>query len=172
MAATLATLHRSLASLSDTDLPPVAALVANPNDRLRDGQIIHGDFAAANLILTPSGLRVIDFDECGWGSIEFELGNSLYLELFDAWRAGSLDRYHRFRSSFVDAYREAAAAEVDEDLVDEAIRVRASALARWLSTPADAPVGIRTASAAWRKRLHSFIDDVPSLTRPSNRRRQ
>jgi len=162
MAETLAALHDSLATLTEVTLPPVAALKGTSNDALAQGRLIHGDYAAANLIATASGLKVIDFDECGQGSIEFEIGNTLYMVLFDAWHAGDHDRYDRFRSWFVDSYLRAASSDVDEALLDEAIRVRARALKRWLATPAEAPIGIRTASPAWRHQLHAFVDEVLS----------
>lgn len=124
--------------------------------------MVHGDYAAMNLIATTSGLRVIDFDECGQGSIEFEIGNTLYMVLFDAWHAGEHDRYDRFRSWFVNTYRRAASFDVDEALLDEAIRVRARALKRWLAAPTEAPIGIRTASPAWRRQLQLFVDEILS----------
>lgn len=162
MAATLATLHDSLANLTEVSLPPVAALQDTADDRLDQGQLIHGDYAAANLIVTPSGLKVIDFDECGNGSVEFEIGNTLYMVLFDAWHSGRHDRYERFRSWFVDAYRGAASAPVEDALLDEAIRVRARALERWLARPAEAPIGIRTSSPEWREQLQPFVAEVLS----------
>jgi Ser/Thr protein kinase RdoA (MazF antagonist) len=162
MAETLAVLHDSLARLTNINLPPVAALDEVPRAALSSGQLIHGDYAPANLIATSSGLAIIDFDGCGQGSVEFELGNTLYMVLFDAWRSGRRDHYDRFRSWFLDAYREAASLEVEDALVDEAIRVRASALRRWLATPTEAPIGIRTASPAWRRQLHPFVAEVLS----------
>jgi Ser/Thr protein kinase RdoA (MazF antagonist) len=162
MAETLAALHDSLATLTEITLPPVAALKGMPDGTLGEGQLIHGDYAAANLITTTSGLKVIDFDECGQGSIEFEIGNALYMALFDAWRTGEHDGYHRFRLWFVDTYRRAASFDVDEALLDEAIQVRARALKNWLAAPGEAPIGIRTASPAWRRQLQTFVDEVLS----------
>ncbi|MCP3990400.1 MAG: phosphotransferase [Actinomycetia bacterium] len=161
MAETLAMLHDSLATLTEAKLPLVAALRGEPDDGLRHGQVIHGDYAAANLIVTRSGLKVIDFDDCGHGSVEFEIGNSLYMVLFDAWYSGTPYRYERFRSWFVDAYRNTASFHIEEALLDEAIGVRARALARWLAKPTEAPEGIRTSSPEWRQRLRSFVDDMP-----------
>lgn len=162
MAETLAALHDSLATLTEVTLPPVAALKQSLDGRLGQGQLIHGDYAPANLIATASGLRVIDFDECGEGSIEFDVGNTLYMVLFDAWHAGERDRYDRFRSWFVSAYRSAASFDLADALLDESIRVRARALQRWLAAPTEAPIGIRTASPAWRHQLQPFIDEVLS----------
>ncbi len=162
MAETLAVLHGSLATLTNVSLPPVAALDATTQGALGEGQLIHGDYAAANLIATTSGLKVVDFDECGQGSIEFEIGNTLYMVLFDAWHSGELDRYDRFRSWFLDAYQRAASADVEDALLNEAIKVRARALRQWLATPTEAPIGIRTASPEWRRQLQPFVAEVLS----------
>ncbi len=160
MGATLARLHRSLAAQPDPDLPPVAALRVSPTESSGRNQLIHGDFGGANLITTPTGLRVIDFDDCGLGTREFDIGNSLYLDLFDAWHGGRLDRQHRFRSWFVEAYQTAAPEPIDLEAVDAGVATRVAALARWLVDPSDAPLGIRTASVEWRQRLRVFVDTV------------
>lgn len=164
MATTLAGLHRSLRHLDGVDLPPVAALRAIDSPAAAQGydQLIHGDYDPANLISTAEGLRVIDFDDAGWGTVEFELGNSLYMNRFDAWRADRPERVSRFRARFLEAYRDAASTPIDETLVDEAIATRTAALARWLGRPEQAPIGIRTASPAWRRRLRSFLDQHPA----------
>lgn len=159
MAATLASLHDSLSTL-DAELPPVVALRDAGIGEPVQGQIIHGDYGASNLIAGPAGLRVIDLDDCGWGSIEFEIGNSLYLALFDSWNSGDLDRYDRFRLWFVDRYRGIASTPIDEGRVDRAIQTRVGALRRWLVNPAEAPIGIQTSSEEWQRRLHSFVSDV------------
>lgn len=158
MAATLASLHRSMAALAHVDLPPVMALRGQTGHRMVHEQIIHGDYASANLINTPTGLRIIDFADCGFGSVEFDVGNSLYMARFDAWHGGSPGRYDRFRSWFVDAYHIAASTDFDAAVVDEAIQVRVNALGRWLADPDQAPTGIRTASPAWRAKLRSFVE--------------
>lgn len=158
MAAVLASLHRSLASFVGAELPPVAALRGTDPGSLLGAQLVHDDFATANLIATDAGVRVIDFDDCGFGSVEFEIGNSLYMVLFDGWLAGDPNRYVRFRQDFVEAYRKAASTGLDEALLDEAIRLRFDALRRWVDSPIDAPIGIRSASLEWHEVLRSFLD--------------
>lgn len=141
-----------------TALPPVPALRTDaPESQLSD-RLIHGDFGATNLIVTGDGLRIIDFDDCGRGTVEFELGNTLYMGWFDAWNADDHDRYQRFRGPFLDAYRQTAAEPVDDALIAEASTVRLDALDHWLTNPADAPTGIRNASSAWRARLRTFVE--------------
>ncbi len=165
MARVLASLHTSLATVDGRPLPPVAALAEQPARWLDGRQIIHGDFAPSNIIVTRSGLRVIDFSDCGRGSLTFEIGNTLYMSRFDAWNDGQPDRYHRFRSWFVGAYAAAASdlitgAGLDDETLDEAMAVRGRALGRWLADPARAPTGIRNSSAAWRDHLQTFVDDL------------
>ncbi len=169
MATALATLHQSLATVTmtvtDPALPPVAALEDQANGDQSPDRIIHGDYGAPNLIVTPDGLRIIDFDDCGRGSVEFEIGNSLYLELFDAWNSADIERYHRFRRRFVNRYRTVAPPQpaIDNALIDDAITIRANALDRWLTNPHRAPAGIRAASPAWRQRLHAFLGEVADV---------
>lgn len=40
----------------------------------QDQQFIHGDFHLGNLVMTESGIKVLDFDECGFGSKFYDLG--------------------------------------------------------------------------------------------------
>lgn len=160
----LAELHSALANLAPTDatsmLPPVPALrVARP-EGLRADRLIHGDFADTNLISTAEGLRIIDFDDCGRGSVDFELGNTLYMMWFDAWNSDDHDRYRRGRQPFLDAYRQTAIEPFDDTLVAEAATARLTALDHWLDDPAEAPTGIRTAPPEWRGRLRTFIDQT------------
>lgn len=160
MARTLATLHDSLATLTTVELPRVGALEGTTDDAVGTTQLIHGDYGPANLIMAAGRLKVIDFDECGLGSVESEIGNSLYMVQFDAWHSGEPDRYHRFRRWFVEAYRTAAEVDIAEERLDDAIRIRATALQRWLADPEAAPVGIRTSTPEWRRHLQDFVDGL------------
>jgi hypothetical protein len=112
MATTMAGLHRSLQQLDPIDLPTVAALAAAepPTNAAEFGQrqLLHGDFSPANLLFSDRQVRVFDFDDCGYGPIEFEVGNTLYMVLFDAAMSSEMERYERFRAWFVDEYRSAS----------------------------------------------------------------
>lgn len=162
MGRTLAGLHRSMAEIPTWGLPAVAALQVSaaaapvlPSDRT---QLIHGDFAAANLCLDAGRLRVFDFDDCGSGPVEFDVGNALYMVLFDATIDEAPARYHRFRPWFVDAYRAEAEEPIDDDVLDTVIELRRSALRHWVDHLSEAPIGIRTSSPQWRRTLRSFTD--------------
>ncbi len=161
MAATLAGLHDSMSACEPRGLPLVPGLITAAHDNpLAQGHVIHGDYATANLIKTTDGLRVIDFDDCGQGSVEFELGNTLYMERFDAWNSGRPERYEQFRTWFVDAYRSASGSAGDDELIDAAIGVRTAALQRWLDHPADAPPGVRYSPPEWKHHLRTFLESV------------
>jgi Ser/Thr protein kinase RdoA (MazF antagonist) len=161
MATTMAGLHRSLRQLDPVDLPDVAALTATnlPSDGNGFGrrQLLHGDFSPANLLVADRQLRVFDFDDCGYGPIEFDVGNTLYMVLFDAAMSSEIERYERFRAWFVDEYRAASSHGVPDELLDASIALRVQALGRWLDRPESAPIGIRTATPAWRDSLRAFV---------------
>jgi tRNA A-37 threonylcarbamoyl transferase component Bud32 len=161
MAVTMASLHRSLGQLDSLDLPVVAALAA-VEGRSKVGdvgrrQLLHGDFSHANLLFSGRQARVFDFDDCGYGPIEFDVGNTLYMVLFDAAMSSEMKRYERFRAWFVDEYRAASGHDVPDELVEQSIGLRVRALGRWLDRPESAPIGIRTATPAWRDSLRAFV---------------
>jgi Ser/Thr protein kinase RdoA (MazF antagonist) len=161
MATTMASLHRSLDQLEPVDLPAVAALAeAEPRtdvSRFGRRQLLHGDFSHANLLFSDRQSRVFDFDDCGYGPIEFEVGNTLYMMLFDAAMSSDMARYERFRAWFVDEYRSASGHGVPDELVDKSIEIRVRVLGRWIDHPETAPIGIRTATPAWRDSLQAFV---------------
>lgn len=157
MAATLAGLHRSLDRLEPFDLPTVAALDGADVSGFGPPQLLHGDYSHTNVILSDRSARVIDFDDCGYGPVEFEVGNTLYMALFDAAMSSETSRYRRFRECFVDAYRSASGRVVPDALLDRAISLRVEALGRWVEHPETAPIGIRNATVAWRDGLRAFV---------------
>ena len=63
--------------------------------------LVHGDLIPDNVLVSPAGVRVIDFDDCGTGSWLFELATSVFPLLisggFAAGVAGFLDGYARVR---------------------------------------------------------------------------
>jgi Ser/Thr protein kinase RdoA (MazF antagonist) len=162
MGRTLARLHRSMSRLPTFELPAVAgfefAQVAMPESPPVQIQLIHGDFAAANLRLQAGRVRVFDFDDCGSGSLEFEVANTLYMVLFDSTINGNPATYERFRRQFVDSYRTESGKPVDDGILDSMIDLRRDALRYWLTNLDDAPIGIKTSSPEWRMTLRSFVE--------------
>jgi len=155
---TLAQLHGAMALMPAQALPPVAALSAVVSDADRsDWQLLHGDFNEQNMIDMPDGLIVFDFDDSGYGPIAFDVANTLYMVLFDADVHGRPKRYDAFRTAFLDGYAVGSGEQLDDDVIDEWIAVRVSALGRWLDDLTTAPIGIRTASTEWHEVLRTFV---------------
>ncbi|NOX29147.1 MAG: phosphotransferase [Actinobacteria bacterium] len=168
MGQTLARLHEVMAELPVVEIPPVAALESDlpsseqpsseqPSSEQPSWQLLHGDFSYKNLIASPTGLRIFDFDDCGYGPTEYDLANSLYMVLFDSEVNDSPSRYETFRPSFLGGYSHSAAKAVDAEPVDEMIRLRIAALGRWLEDLPNAPIGIQTSSPEWLETLESFV---------------
>jgi Ser/Thr protein kinase RdoA (MazF antagonist) len=158
MGRTLALLHQALASLPACEIPPVAALASVQPDAVGSPwQLLHGDFSDQNLIATPALLRVFDFDDCGYGPIEYDLANSLYMVFFETEVNAVQVQYEQFRTAFLAGYVEGARHNVDETIVSEMITLRINALGRWLEDLESAPIGIRTLSAEWQEKLRLFV---------------
>jgi len=173
----LAGLHASMATLPLHDLPTLAAFppraalgrvaddlgvsrTALPETTLDDGerrQLLHGDFSSKNVRVAGASWRVFDFDDCGYGSVELDLANSLYFVLFDAVTGRNLDRYLRFREAFLGGYRDRSGVGAADQVLDTLITLRVLTLASWLADPANAAPGVRTASAEWRTTLETFV---------------
>lgn len=154
---TLGELHAALGAIEALNLPPVAALVDDHGDRSQ-WQLVHGDFSDQNVIVTSSGPSIFDFDDCGYGPVLYDVANSLYMVLFDAEVNANPDRYHAFRSPFLDGYADATERSLDLAVIDALIGARIDALDRWLDDLDSAPIGIRTSSPEWRDVLRAFVD--------------
>ncbi|MEH6579973.1 MAG: phosphotransferase [Amphritea sp.] len=63
--------------------------------------LIHNDFLPENLLLTADGIRIIDFDDAGFGWHLFEFATSLFFHLdepyFDAALAAMIEGYREVR---------------------------------------------------------------------------
>jgi Ser/Thr protein kinase RdoA (MazF antagonist) len=164
MGEALADLHAQMAELPAQELPAVAALVGVERDPAwSEPQLLHGDFSDQNLMLTTDGLCIFDFDDCGYGPIEYDLANSLYMVLFDAEINGEVDKYESFRPSFLAGYAAMSDRHIEHAVVDDMIGRRVSALGRWLDDLSSAPIGIRTSSVEWQDTLRSFVRTRNSL---------
>lgn len=159
MGRTLADLHTALARLPAYELPVVAALRARADLTLAPTsrtQLLHGDFSAENVRITAAAMRVFDFDDCGYGPVEFDVANALYVVLFSATVDGPPGRYGSFRSSFLRGYDERSDRKIDDTTVESLITARVIALATWVDDLATAPIGIRNSSKEWIATLRSF----------------
>lgn len=174
----LAELHALMAELPPYDLPgltafpPLSALgkvaddlgvplarLAGPTsgDGGRPHQLLHGDFSSKNVLVVGAHWRVFDFDDCGYGSVELDLANSLYFVVFGALTGPDPDQAQRFRDRFLGGYRDRSGVEPDDAMLDRLIMRRVLALAVWLEDPTTAPPGVRGASDEWRGTLRTFV---------------
>jgi Ser/Thr protein kinase RdoA (MazF antagonist) len=100
--------RRSLLAARDRSRERLAAL--GP-----PGALIHGDLIPDNLLVAGDAIRVIDFDDCGWSWVSFELVTSAFPLLltggFDIGCAGWLEGYRSVRP-FPDAELDALSALV------------------------------------------------------------
>lgn len=168
MGAALSHLHESMRKLPAVALPVVSALRAvsmGGGDAISTGQLLHGDFSASNLFQTGEGVRIFDFDDCGYGPPEFDVANALYMVLFDqTLRARTLHNYETFRQSFVDGYLSSAGPSLRPDSLDRFIDLRVHPVALWLDDLNSAPIGLRNAPSAWHATLRSFVSSYLSST--------
>ncbi len=160
MGRTLAGLHESMAHLPRAALPSVAALGGSTTD---GDQLIHGDFNSGNLRQRAGAVRVFDFDDCGYGPVEFDVANVLYMVMFDAVTSGVPDVYSSFREPFVAGYGSVAVREPTDEVLDRFIARRVEALRGWLDDLQRAPIGIRTATPEWHATLRSFVESYPTF---------
>lgn len=160
MGRALADLHRHLAALPPFRLPVVTAFrraaEGSPRRGVGPRQLLHGDFTSANIRVTAGRPRVVDFDDCGYGPVEFDLAQALYVELFDSVTRPAPGRYEAFRTAFLAGYGGRAGVG-SEAVLDLLITERVHTLGRWLDDPAQAPPGIRNSSAAWLATLRRFV---------------
>lgn len=70
----LAHLHGAMRQLDGSQIPTIAALASTAVDEDHRGwQVLHGDFGTQNVIATLDGLRILDFDDGGFGPVEYDL---------------------------------------------------------------------------------------------------
>jgi Ser/Thr protein kinase RdoA (MazF antagonist) len=163
MGATLAELHACLKELSRFDLPRVAALETADTAEIAPDQLLHGDFNNSNIVLTDDGPRIFDFDDSGYGPVEFDVANTLYMVLFDSRTGdGAGPSYGEFRTAFLQGYSDQSGYRPPDSTLDSLIDIRVHALESWIADPAEGPIGIRTSDAAWLEVLRRFVDDWKS----------
>lgn len=171
MGRTLADLHAHLAELPAFDLPAMTGFGDRVATSLAGAlglpQLLHGDFNSANVRVDGNHdrVRVFDFDDAGYGPVQFDLAHALYVVLFDAVTSGDPDRYDVFRTSFLPAYCATARADYSEAELNPLIDHRVAVLDYWLADPSQAPPGIRNSSSAWLDTLRGFVSDYRGAPR-------
>jgi Ser/Thr protein kinase RdoA (MazF antagonist) len=161
LGACMGDLHRSMGELPRVELPRVAALQTcskGPWASPEHDQLLHGDFAMSNLVFTSDGIRILDFDDCGYGPVEFDVANALYMVMFDSWINDQLPQYREFKAAFVGGYEGSTHRSIDPAAVESLMDLRVTALRRWISNPSEAPVGIRSSRPEWTDTLNRFVE--------------
>ena len=106
----LADLHRHLAALRPFDLPVITGFRRHADETPISGcgpqLLLHGDFSSANIRVTAGRSRIFDFDDSGYGPIEFDLAQALYVVLFDAVTRKEPSQYEFFKANFLAGYGE------------------------------------------------------------------
>lgn len=153
----LARLHQSMRRLERKALPLVAALDRVEPEWNGPTQLLHGDFNTKNLLRVGGGVRIFDFDDCGYGPPAFDVANALYMVLFDVLTGREPPDEGSFSRAFLAGYRSASVDALDPEDVSGFIDLRVAALQAWLDEPATAPFGIRNSPPSWHTTLREFI---------------
>ena len=149
-----------MAFLPATDLPVVAALQGLELETGGEHQILHGDFNAGNLRQKAGAIRIFDLDDCGYGPVEFDVANALYMVLFDAVTGKRPEIYDAFATPFKAAYCVGAGIDLSHEVIVGLIACRINALGRWIDDLPSAPIGIRNATPEWREVLRAFVHEL------------
>ena len=163
MGEALASLHQTMSELPKLDLPAVASLrVGQANTPYGPWQLLHGDFNSTNLRLVDGDLYAFDFDDCGYGPVELDVANSLYMVLFDSLVDTEAEvNYKAFHHSFLEGYRNGVHKDIPIETVEHFINHRVDALRYWLDNLSEAPIGIQTSGPEWLATLRRFVDSWP-----------
>ena len=163
LGAQLAMLHASMRCVS-ADLPLVASLRVPGLSAEGDCQLIHGDPSPANIQRNGDAAHVLDFGEAGLGTPAYDVALALFSRRFQTWRrhsegTGSNAAQDEAPRALHDGYEQASTRELNWQAVEDGLVRRREALAWWLEHLDEAPVGIRTSSAAWRATLARFVNE-------------
>ncbi|MEL7013709.1 MAG: phosphotransferase [Pseudomonadota bacterium] len=95
--------------------------------------LIHADMRLANLIIAPEGIRLIDFDDCGWGWFLYDFAAAISFLEDDP-------RIPALKAAWLRGYRSLRAlSEEDAAEMDSFIMLRRIALLAWIGSHIDAP---------------------------------
>jgi Ser/Thr protein kinase RdoA (MazF antagonist) len=90
--------------------------------------LVHADIRLANLLVDGPSVRVIDFDDCGFGWFMYDFATTVsFME--------EHPRVPELRDAWVDGYRSAAPLDVaDEDELDTFVMLRRLLLVAWIGS--------------------------------------
>lgn len=95
--------------------------------------LIHADMRLANLLMGPTGTRLIDFDDCGMGWLMYDFAAAISFIEDDP-------RIPVLRSAWLRGYRSVRPVSArDEAEIDTLVMLRRMALLAWIGSHIDAP---------------------------------
>lgn len=95
--------------------------------------LIHADMRLANLIVAPSGTRLIDFDDCGFGWLMYDFAAAISFIEDDP-------RIPALKAAWVEGYRAVRDLSADDKAeIDTMIMLRRMALLAWIGSHIEAP---------------------------------
>ncbi|MEM6385153.1 MAG: phosphotransferase [Pseudomonadota bacterium] len=120
--------------------------------------LIHGDMRLANLLVHQGDIRLIDFDDCGFGWLLYDFAAAISFMEDDP-------RVPEWKAAWLDGYRgKRALTAADETEIDTFVMLRRMALLAWIGSHMEAPepqalagdFAERTAglAEAWLAKLH------------------
>ena len=95
--------------------------------------LIHADMRLANLLVDQNGIRVIDFDDCGYGWFMYDFAATISFVEDDP-------RILEFKSAWLEGYltqRRLSAEDIQE--IDTFVMLRRMALLAWIGSHVEAP---------------------------------
>ena len=95
--------------------------------------LIHADMRLANLLVSPSGTRLIDFDDCGFGWLMYDFAAAISFIEDDP-------RVPDLKAAWLRGYRSVRKLDpVQEAEIDTMVMLRRMALLAWIGSHMDAP---------------------------------
>lgn len=95
--------------------------------------LIHADMRLANLLVSPSGTRVIDFDDCGYGWLMYDFAAAISFIEDDP-------RVPKLKEAWLRGYRSMRSLPPVQELeIDTMIMLRRMALLAWIGSHMEAP---------------------------------
>lgn len=125
--------------------------------------LIHADFLPENILANEDELRLIDFDDCGYGWHLFEMATSLFPHINQPY-------FDDLVSSYVEGYRSKRAFTEDQlEIFPAFLMIRGFAYIGWLMTRSESfPMGDRLVEEI-AKGLCEFIPDLMAELNPLQR---
>jgi Ser/Thr protein kinase RdoA (MazF antagonist) len=134
----------------------VASLFAALGRSSHQFGIIHADFILGNCVWRGRSLRILDFDDCGWGYFLYDLAP--IMDNFEDFSARMLQR------AFLDGYRAVRALDRDAlDVLPLLMAARHASVIVWLATllrqgheALDIPMHLHLRAESMRKRMRPY----------------